>query len=187
MLKTQRFDKKAKKKIEVDCPNVIKEYNRFMGGVDLLDSLIGRYKIRMRTRKWFMRLFYHMVDMSMVNSWLLYKRTKLQLGEPVKYTLVEWRKDLAFTLTRQGFQKSTRGRRSTSFEQSLKKINRTRPTVRPTKDVRLDKCDHFPKTDWKRGRCKYPNCSGYTSFKCTKCLVYLCVTKTKNCFYEYHC
>lgn len=187
MLKTQRFDKKAKKKIEVDCPNVIKEYNRFMGGVDLLDSLIGRYKIRMRTRKWFMRLFYHMVDMSIVNSWLLYKRTKLQLGEPVKYTLVEWRKDLAFTLTRQGFQKSTRGRRSTSFEQSLKKINRTRPTVRPTKDVRLDKCDHFPKTDGKRGRCKYPNCSGYTSFKCTKCLVYLCVTKTKNCFYEYHC
>ncbi|KAL4126737.1 hypothetical protein QTP88_010946 [Uroleucon formosanum] len=91
--------------------------------------------------------------MSIVNSWLLYKRTKLQLGEPVKYTLVEWRKDLAFTLTRQGFQKSTRGRRSTSFEQSLKKINRTRPTVRPTKDVRLDKCDHFPKTDGKRGRC----------------------------------
>jgi len=48
MLTANRFDKKLKKKINIDCPTVIKEYNRFMGGVDLLDSLIGRYKVRMR-------------------------------------------------------------------------------------------------------------------------------------------
>lgn len=30
----KRFDKKLKTQIEVDCPFLIKEYNRHMGGVD---------------------------------------------------------------------------------------------------------------------------------------------------------
>lgn len=47
----ERFDKKQNKKIKVPCPNVVKEYNRHMGGVDFLDSLIGRYKILLRSKK----------------------------------------------------------------------------------------------------------------------------------------
>lgn len=51
------------------------EYNAHMGGVDAMDSYIGRYKIKIRTKKWYMRLFNHVVDMALVNSWLLYRRT----------------------------------------------------------------------------------------------------------------
>lgn len=47
----ERFDRKLKKKISVPCPNIITEYNRHMGGLDFLDSLIGRYKIELRTKK----------------------------------------------------------------------------------------------------------------------------------------
>jgi len=64
----KRFDKKFKKQVEVDCPYSIKEYNRHMGGVDLLDSHIGRYKIKIKSRKWYIRLFYHLLDMTVVNS-----------------------------------------------------------------------------------------------------------------------
>ncbi|XP_060870286.1 piggyBac transposable element-derived protein 3-like [Metopolophium dirhodum] len=173
MLTANRFDKKLKKKINIDCPTVIKEYNRFMGGVDLLDSLIGRYKVRMRSRKWYMRIFYHLIDTSVVNSWLLYKRTQSQLGKPSKYTLVDWRKSLAYTLTRIGFvQTPTRGR--PSLESSLKKQNRTRPTQRPTQDIRTDNIGHYINHIEKKGRCKFPNCKGYTNFQCSKCNVYLC-------------
>lgn len=42
----KRYDKKIKTQIVVDCPFLIKEYNRHMGGVDSLDSHIGRYKIK---------------------------------------------------------------------------------------------------------------------------------------------
>ena len=57
----KRFDKKEKKleKVEVPCPNLVLEYNKHMGGVDLLDNILGRYKISMRTRKWYCRIFYH--------------------------------------------------------------------------------------------------------------------------------
>lgn len=64
-----RFSKKEKKMTYIDCPSVIKVYNKHMGGVDLLDSLLGRHKIKMRSRKWYMRLFYHLLDMTVVNSW----------------------------------------------------------------------------------------------------------------------
>jgi len=42
-----------------------------------------------------MRIFYHLIDTSVVNSWLLYilyKRARTQIEQPVEYTLVEWRK-----------------------------------------------------------------------------------------------
>lgn len=45
-----------------------------MGGVDLLDANIGRYKIKMRTIKWYMRLFYNLIDVTIVYSWILYKK-----------------------------------------------------------------------------------------------------------------
>lgn len=38
--------------VQVSCPRVIKEYNPHMGGVDLMDSFNGRYRIRMESRKW---------------------------------------------------------------------------------------------------------------------------------------
>lgn len=43
--KSMRFDRTTKTQVEVDCPYIIKEYNRHMGGVDLMDGLIGRYHL----------------------------------------------------------------------------------------------------------------------------------------------
>lgn len=45
-----------------------------MRGVDLLDSIIGKYRISMKSKKWYFKHFYHFLDMSQVNAWLLYGR-----------------------------------------------------------------------------------------------------------------
>lgn len=47
--KASRYDRKAKQRIEVDCPQIIREYNSHMGGVDLMDGLMGRYHIRIKS------------------------------------------------------------------------------------------------------------------------------------------
>lgn len=46
----KRFDRKAKQKAEIQCPAVVKNYNVHMGGVDLLDANVARYKIRVKSR-----------------------------------------------------------------------------------------------------------------------------------------
>lgn len=75
-----RYDK-AKQKVEIPCPNIV-EYNMHTGGVDLLDSFLGRYRVRVKSRKWYLRLFYHLLDLTVINSWVLMKKNLTAKGVP---------------------------------------------------------------------------------------------------------
>ncbi|GFY37219.1 piggyBac transposable element-derived protein 3 [Trichonephila inaurata madagascariensis] len=55
--KVMRYDK-TKNRVEIIKPHVIEKYNKHMGGVDLLDSTIARHKILMRSKKWYMTIFF---------------------------------------------------------------------------------------------------------------------------------
>lgn len=71
-----RWNKKKKINEKYPCPEAIHEYNRYMGGVDLMDSLLGRHHITVKAHKWTTRLVYHLLDMAMINAWILYKRAQ---------------------------------------------------------------------------------------------------------------
>lgn len=75
----ERWDRTKKEYIKIECPNIISEYNKHMGGVDLMDGLIGRYHIKMKTREWTIRLFHHLIDVT-VNAHILYKRVTNDIG-----------------------------------------------------------------------------------------------------------
>uniref|UniRef100_A0A8D8VY63 PiggyBac transposable element-derived protein domain-containing protein n=1 Tax=Cacopsylla melanoneura TaxID=428564 RepID=A0A8D8VY63_9HEMI len=45
-----------------------------MGGVDLMDSLLARHRILLGSKKWYFKIFFHLIDMAMVNAWLLSRR-----------------------------------------------------------------------------------------------------------------
>jgi hypothetical protein len=64
----RRYDRSKKTQVTVDCPKIVREYNKHMGGVDPLDSLIGRYKIIQRSKKWYIRFFYHLPDLAIINT-----------------------------------------------------------------------------------------------------------------------
>lgn len=96
-IKLNRYVKKQRKQIEVDTPQIVSDYNQHTGGVDLIDSLIARYRNKMRSRKWYKRIFHHLLDGTIVNSWLLYKRRSAEVGiEPM--TLLEFRLQQAVSL-----------------------------------------------------------------------------------------
>jgi len=132
-----------------------------------------------------MRLFYYLIDVSVIHSWLLFKRVKEQRNEKTEIELPDWRKQLACSLVKSGqLRVSGRGRPSTSLEV---KIDSTRPqSFRPTKDERTEKIEHWPQFSDKRERCKMPSCKGFTYIKCSKYTIYLCLNRNNNCFTNYH-
>ncbi|CAG4981874.1 unnamed protein product [Colias eurytheme] len=50
--KVNRYDKAKREKIDITCPFIVQEYNKHMGGVDLMDSYLGRNHITLRSKKY---------------------------------------------------------------------------------------------------------------------------------------
>ena len=57
---------------DIPCPQIILQYGKRMGGVDRFDERRGRYSVSRRSRRWWMRIFYFLVDTSIVNAHILY-------------------------------------------------------------------------------------------------------------------
>lgn len=57
---------------EVQCPLSIAEYNKYMGGVDHFDQLLERYNIAWKSRRWWLKLFYHFCDATIVNAYIMH-------------------------------------------------------------------------------------------------------------------
>ena len=73
-----RYDRTNRRHITVPCPGLIKEYNQNMGGVDKCDMLLALYRNTMKGKKWYKRVLFHLIDLCVVNSWLLYKASNIE-------------------------------------------------------------------------------------------------------------
>ena len=163
-----------------------------MGGVDLCDMLLALYRITLGTKKWYMHIVYHCIGLSIVNSWLCYRRHCEQKGIPKKdiLSLLNFQTRIANGLlfSSKASETPTRGRpkrcRSDGdVEVAAKRYKRSNPV--PPPEIREDAVGHFPVFEVNQGRCK--NCKGgFSRIKCCKCNVRLCLVKNKNCFYDFH-
>ncbi|CAG5045378.1 unnamed protein product [Parnassius apollo] len=183
----RRYDKKNSRYINIPRPNVVSEYNRHMGGVDLVDSIMGIYKIKLRSKRWQMRLFYHFLDLTMANAWLFYKRVCKYKNIPNKTIMAsaDFRLEIAETLCKMGVKTGLTIRRSIEGQILAKKHKGPAQHV-PPQAVRQDQVGHWPQWAEKKIRCKFPKCAGFTHTVCDKCGVALCYTKNKNCFRNFH-
>ena len=58
----------------IPCPTIITDYNQYMGGVDLMDQHLSYYSMTTRrTLKWWKKVFWRLVDMSIVNGWIIFR------------------------------------------------------------------------------------------------------------------
>ena len=75
-----RWDSHEREKKDIICTKIVNMYNKRMGGADLADILIALYRIRCKTMSWYIKQFWHMVDITEVNAWILYKREEILRG-----------------------------------------------------------------------------------------------------------
>ena len=172
--KCRRWSKQGRKYVEVDRPHIVKVYNKNMGGVDLSDMLMSLYRIAIRPQRWYLRIIYYLIYLSLSNGWLLYRRHLTQMQEKKYMSLLNFRAQVADALINVGkpADLTSRKRGRPSLEDAEE--DRAPPPVRripaPSTIARLDRFDHFPTNSEKRGRCRRCK-NGYTQMTCTKCSV----------------
>ena len=161
------------KLIDIHCPKAIKDYNKFIRGVDRFNQRISCYKFDRKFKRNWLRLFIFFFNASLANSFICYN----QLAE-TKLLYLNYLVLVAKSLC-SGAQRVDRGR-----PPSDKKHN----TSSPQRAAQMTGDMHLPVNGTRR-RCAYCSTKEVqvrSNIECSICKLALCVKDEKNCFYEYH-
>ncbi|KRZ84342.1 PiggyBac transposable element-derived protein 3 [Trichinella sp. T8] len=79
-------------------PNIVKNYNESMGGVDTMDKLLSSYRPKMRSRKWWWNLFNNALNITVVAAWRLH--CELHDADRSAMTHLAFRRDITAHLLR---------------------------------------------------------------------------------------
>lgn len=123
-----RYCKVKKTRNVIDFPEMVKDYNKNMGGVDLSDQMVAFARTPFKSRRWYTSIFAHLLDICMVNAWLVFKREHLLVtGETLQMGIREFRIEVSDCL---------RAHNRLTIRRSLAE------TVK-SDVIRYDKCGHF--------------------------------------------
>ncbi|XP_046963295.1 piggyBac transposable element-derived protein 3-like [Vanessa cardui] len=183
-----RYDRNLKRFIQVQRPQVIREYNLNMGGVDLTDRLLAVCPARARTKKWTVRFYSHMIDLVIVNSWIKYKEDNKKLGKPAHQILKlrEFKQEIAEKMILDNIYRDENEPEDQDNENLNKKRGRPGAVPLPPDAKRFHAANHLPDMGTKQNRCRNSGCSKKTTITCIYCNIPLCITPKRNCFVEFH-
>ena len=149
--------------LDVPQPHLIAQYNKGMGGVDLMDRLLASYRSSIRGKKWYWPLFTNMLNITVVAAWRSHCATN-----NTKLSHLEFLRHITMTLLQSETQKGSRALKGARY---------------PTHESRYDGMNHIPGTT-SQGRCKV--CKKNTKTWCTKCQIRLHSERGGMCFDIFH-
>ena len=126
-----------------------------------------------------MNIFWHTIDLTMGNAWLLYQQENKRRNRRNKcMSQFEFKRNVAESWMTQNADPNSRRRRSNP--------GRVRVSRVPT-STRYDGKHHMPDaTSGETGRRRCAFCNALTNVYCTKCEVHLCMFHNRNCFRPFH-
>jgi len=149
----------------VQQPYLIRQYNEFMGGVDLFDRLLSSYRPMMRGKKWWWPLLLNILNAAVVAGWRLH----CHIMGAKALSHLEFRRQVTLTLIK-----------SPSY-------NRTQlgggPQGSLPVTVQHDGDGHI-RVRCDQGRCRV--CQKNTRVMCKKCNARLHTDRGKECFTLFH-
>lgn len=113
-------------------PLCILDYNRHMGGVDRSDQLGKFYSFSRKTNKWWLKLFFHIINLAVTNAYILYLKNR---GEGRPLTHYKFRLELAkLLMASHEMAKVPLGRPSIHRDQEKRLTERHFPCLIPAKE-----------------------------------------------------
>lgn len=163
----------------VPCPTLVKDYNNQMGCVDKADQLKSTYEINRRSKKWWHRIFFHFVDTTVTNAFIIFNKNMEGHGQSLK--LKDFRINLSVALCGIPHQQERRSRSSLDENPNRFKVN-------VPQEIRYSEASHMPeRSSSKRcAQCSTKLEPHRTKWSCSTCGVGLCLNEQKNCFTFYH-
>lgn len=146
-------------------PTVVLTYNTKKVGVDSVDQMSRQYSTRAPTRRWPVAVFYNMLNLAVINSWILYKQVNLSKISRQDFIISLIEEILAYS---EGEKKtpttpSTKRRR----ESNQSPVQPTTPkSARKTCQIRL--CNENKAAEI-CSKCKLFTCGSCTSSKLVTC------------------
>ena len=138
-------------------PVVVDYYNQSMNGVDLADQYTVYYSFIRKSKKWWKKVCFWLLEVAVVNSYILYHTTNST------YTHLQFRRSIIDTLARMHLQEAN-GQRGRPFKRSLTDMTAGDPE-------RLNHKPHFLAKREQRQCvvCSTPNKRRRSSFYCKTC------------------
>lgn len=169
---------------EVACPHAISDYNKFMGGVDKADQLCGLYGVSRKSKKWWHRMFFGLVDRTLVNSFIAYQNVSQE-----QLSLLNYVRQVALSLlTLSRPAKMGRPLTASPCPSPVPSKKRRKTEFSVSTAIRLQNVGvHYVVFGSERGRCEVCSLKGVQSrphSKCHMCNVNLCCNEKKNWFLE---
>lgn len=201
----KRYSRKERRYIDVKRPDVIRAYNKNMGGVDLNDRMVAHYRSGARTNKWTVKTMLHFLDLAAVNAWIMYKKDCQLLGRPESgaMKMLEFKHRLAEQLlegdassnSRSSSDSNSSSRSSSSGSESDEEDGQQAPgrkrrrmvTPLPSPSTKTSG-KHLPKAHPRAEfkRCRLAECKKLTGTECSRCKIFLCCLPNRNCYYKFH-
>ena len=154
----KRYCRRAKEAISVQQPKLISSYNKSMGGVDIHDNFVSKYRIHVKGKKWWWPLFTNLIDSSLVNAWRLHRIIKSNGCD-----LLNFRRQVAVALL-----KTPKSSNSISKEPEARRLGPPSnvTVIQRHQDVNSN---HTIVKSSRRLRCR--QCKSQTIFICSTCRV----------------
>ena len=167
----------------VSQPKAIANYNKYMNAVDRSDQILATNNVNRKCMRWWKTLFFHLIDIAVVNSFLLFKEHQakfpdnVDLHRPSHYSLGDFREEIVRQLC---------DLPECDVPPVLSSVKPAPPRPSEFKTVHIPRftdvqrrcvvCVKKGRGEFKvRSFCSAPQCEGK----------YMHVT-TKNCFEEFH-
>jgi hypothetical protein len=87
-------------RVDVDKPYAFYRYNQYMNAVDRSDQMLACHNVSRKCYRWWKTLFFHLVDMAVVNGFLLFQQHRASdpdnpaLQRRSTYNIVDFREEI---------------------------------------------------------------------------------------------